>query len=367
MAQDEQALIDEFVSREVEYQQFGLAMNSLISRLISVSNINTHSIHFRVKEKGSLKEKIELKNKYSSLSEITDLVGVRVITYYSSDIEEVENVIKEHFLVDEKNTIDKRKTHEPDRFGYMSLHYVVSINESRGGLAEYSAFLGMKFEIQIRTILQHTWAEIEHDLGYKSKNSVPNYIKRKFSILSGSLELIDSAFIDIRRMLNEYNTEAEKDAKSDASLLNMASDDINDMYMKNFVVNSSAFDGMYKKYLEKENLSYPTDDSSSYSYPDQAKTESDVNYKNLIRYLGLLGINKTDELKKLINDVSKDEKIIDAVLKFKEQYISLYLSRYFFLLFVVYCYAHIKNRHDIFNEGGGGKLAMTIGEYYDEL
>jgi len=66
-----QDLITEFISREAEYLQFGTAMNSLITRLITIEGINTHSVHFRVKEKKSLSEKIDLKNKYNSLNEIT--------------------------------------------------------------------------------------------------------------------------------------------------------------------------------------------------------------------------------------------------------------------------------------------------------
>lgn len=361
-----QDLITEFISREAEYLQFGTAMNALITRLITIEGINTHSVHFRVKEKKSLSEKIDLKNKYNSLSEITDIVGVRIITYYSTDIEEVEKVIKSHFKVDNENTIDKRKTYEPDRFGYMSLHYVVSLNKARGSLVEYKDFLGMKFEVQIRTILQHTWAEIEHDLGYKNKNSIPNHIKRKFSILSGSLELIDSAFIDIRKSLETYSIEAKKDVESELPVLKESSNDINDIYMKNFIVSSSIFDEMYQRYLAKEPLTASTNDSSSYLFPDQGKSENDVNYTNLIKYLALLGVVTTDDLKVFISEASKDEKVLDSILEFKKSYEEKYLSRYFFLLFLTYCRAYNLGKKSILGETVGG-LVERIGNIYESL
>ncbi|WP_411554619.1 GTP pyrophosphokinase [Pectobacterium brasiliense] len=366
MAENGRDLVNEFIVKEADYLQFGTAMNTLISRLITIGGINTHSVHFRVKEKNSLGDKIELKNKYQSLDEITDIVGVRIITYYSTDIEEVEKLIRNHFLVDEENTIDKRKTYEPDRFGYMSLHYVVSLNEARGNLAEYTNFVGIKFEIQIRTILQHTWAEIEHDLGYKNKNSIPNHIKRKFSILSGSLELIDSAFIDIRKSLESYSIEAKEDVESTSTLLQESSNDINDIYMKKFIINSSTFDEMYKKYLEKDSSNHSTEEELSYLFPEKCKSEGDVDYNKMIRFLGLLGIITTDDLKVFISEVSKNERIINSVLRFKEKHHNKLLSRYFFLLFTIYCHAYIKDKKDIYN-ARAGRFIKEIGEIYDSL
>jgi putative GTP pyrophosphokinase len=72
-------------------------------------------------------------------------------------------------------------------------------------LSEYRRFKDLKVEIQIRSILQHAWAEIEHDLGYKSKYSVPRLVRRDFSRLAGLLELADEEFVKIRNNLEEYN------------------------------------------------------------------------------------------------------------------------------------------------------------------
>lgn len=366
MAENRAELVAEFISKKDDYLQFGYSMNALIERLINIDGINTHSVQYRVKEINSLSDKIELKNKYNSLNEITDIVGVRIITYYSTDIEEVEKVIKKHFSVDNENTIDKRKTYEPDRFGYMSLHYVVSLNEARGNLDEYANFLGMKFEIQIRTILQHTWAEIEHDLGYKNKSSIPNHLKRKFSILSGSLELIDSAFIDIKKSLDTYDIEAKEDAEGTSTVLQESSNDLNDIYMKNFIVSSKSFDAMYERYLNKEPLNKLSGDNVQYLFPDSKSSESDVNYTKLVSYLALLGVVTTDDLKNFISDAEKDDKIISSILEFKGFYGRYLLSRYFFLLFLTYCVAHIQGKEDVF-ENSSRSLIRRMGAIYDSL
>jgi hypothetical protein len=64
----------------------------------------------------------------------------------------------------------------------------------------------LKAEIQTRSILQHAWAEIEHDLGYKSTQEVPQTIRRRFSRLAGLLELADQEFISIKNELSTYES-----------------------------------------------------------------------------------------------------------------------------------------------------------------
>jgi putative GTP pyrophosphokinase len=113
--------------------------------------------------------------------------------------------------------VDKRTTLDPDRFGYLSLHYVVRLGEGRLSLPEYKEFGEVRFEIQIRSILQHAWAEIEHDLGYKSEHAVPAQLRRRFSRLAGLLELADEEFAAIRHSLTEYTSEVH-DAVRDNEL-----------------------------------------------------------------------------------------------------------------------------------------------------
>lgn len=83
---------------------------------------------------------------------------MRIIIYFLSDIDKVAKLIEDEFHIDEANNVDKRKQVEADQFGYMSLHYIVSLLEERLKLGENKKFAGLKAEIQIRTILQHTWA-----------------------------------------------------------------------------------------------------------------------------------------------------------------------------------------------------------------
>ncbi|MNJ44076.1 GTP pyrophosphokinase YjbM [compost metagenome] len=207
-------LIAEYDQRREAYNSLAKTMADLINRLIDARKISYHSISFRCKTKESFERKVDIKQSYSALEDITDLAGVRVITHFSDDVDVVAGMIESEFKIDRANSIDKRAALDPDRFGYLSLHYVVSLKKEREILDEYAAFKGLKLEIQIRSILQHTWAEIEHDIGYKSSVEVPKVIKRKFSRMAGLLELADQEFVAIRSELSKYQknmlTEAAK-------------------------------------------------------------------------------------------------------------------------------------------------------------
>ena len=97
------------------------------------------------------------------------------------------------------------------------MHTIVSLSSKREKLVEYSRFKNLKFEIQIRSILQHAWAEIEHDIGYKSALGIPKEIRRKFSRIAGLLETADENFCEVKQSINEYNN---KITESKNELLN---------------------------------------------------------------------------------------------------------------------------------------------------
>jgi putative GTP pyrophosphokinase len=138
-------------------------------------------------------------------------------------VDHVCTLLENEFAIDHANSIDKRLFDKADRFGYSSVHYVVKMNEARSNLTEYKQFSNLKFEIQVRTILQHTWASIEHKLGYKSKDEIPKLVRRRFARLSGLLELADEEFVHIREQLDAYDqklTQANSEGISNEEINN---------------------------------------------------------------------------------------------------------------------------------------------------
>ncbi|MBI3234102.1 MAG: (p)ppGpp synthetase, partial [Bacteroidetes bacterium] len=174
----------------------------------------THQLDCRVKKRDSLEKKIVKKNfKYKKLDEITDLVGFRAITYFEDDIEKIADLIRDEFDIDIKNSIDKRQL-ETDKFGYRSLHFVLSLKQERLKLTEYKRFLGLKAEIQIRSILQHSWAEIEHDLGYKGESEIPLNAKRTFYRVAALLEQADIEFVKLKALIAEHQQDVREQIKA---------------------------------------------------------------------------------------------------------------------------------------------------------
>ena len=173
--------------------------------------VKIHSISHRIKSKDSFSKKLGRPDRiYKKLNDVTDIVGFRIITYFEDGIDDAAQFVEKHFSLDLRKSEDKRLKSSLDQFGYRSLHYVCRPTISFFDEHELAFDPDLCFEIQIRTILEHAWAEIEHDLGYKSPLGVPASIRRRFSRLSGLLELADQEFVAIKESLMTYEAEAAK-------------------------------------------------------------------------------------------------------------------------------------------------------------
>ncbi|MBZ9751968.1 GTP pyrophosphokinase family protein [Deinococcus sp. HMF7604] len=195
-------LLTAFDAQLPTYEALRDAAVAHTASLITEAGLNIHHVTGRVKKRASLGDKLRRKpGRYGALADVTDLVAARVITYFESDVGLVARLLEEHHTIDWDNSMDKSKMHDPDRFGYLGVHYVVEVTPQTPGLA---AFAGLKFEVQIRSILQHAWAEIEHDLGYKNREAIPREVQRRFYRLAGLLEMADEEFMALHRLSRDY-------------------------------------------------------------------------------------------------------------------------------------------------------------------
>ena len=198
------AILSEYRKRKQTLEKFCPKMSTLVEALLDAKGIKPHQVSFRLKDIVSLEGKIDQKKgKYTSLAEITDVCGIRVVTYLESEVELVAGILRAEFEIDEANSVGKRTT-DINQFGYESLHLVASLNEQRTNQTEHLGYSGLKFEVQIRSILQHAWAEIEHDLGYKASSAIPNHLKRNFARLAALLETADVEFVRLRGEIQKY-------------------------------------------------------------------------------------------------------------------------------------------------------------------
>jgi ppGpp synthetase/RelA/SpoT-type nucleotidyltranferase len=207
---------DEYARAVVLLPAFGKSLKSLLEHLLAAENVRVHGVNHRVKSEESAERKTARPRQGATeagprpLDTLTDLLGIRIITYFRDEVDAVAKLIEREFIIDRDNSVDKRAVLGADRFGYLSLHYVAELGPGRTVMPEYQKYGGIKFEVQVRSILQHAWAEIEHDLGYKSEAAVPRAVRRRFSRLSGVLELADDEFVGIRQEIGDHQVVAQE-------------------------------------------------------------------------------------------------------------------------------------------------------------
>jgi putative GTP pyrophosphokinase len=197
----ERAAVTAYLNRHNFYADLASVVKRILDESLKRRGIKVHSVQARAKDPSSFGKKAAQqsdadpgKPKYPNpLEQITDLAGVRVITYFPSTLAEIDELLSEEFRIVERS--DKgAELLEEDRFGYQSIHYLVKLTPHRAKLPEYDPFADAITEIQVRTILQHAWAEIEHDIQYKSASIIPTEIRRRFMSLAGMLEIGDREF-----------------------------------------------------------------------------------------------------------------------------------------------------------------------------
>lgn len=199
-------LLNAYNAQLPQLEQLAEQASSLLQQALREQNIHLNTFERRVKTEESLAGKLEKKGyKYQTIYDITDLVGIRVVTYYTDDVDKVAAIAKKIFDVDWKNSVDKRK-HQLDSFGYLSLHYICYLKE--GPLRD------IPFEVQMRTALQHVWSAIEHDIGYKGAVKLPPEFVRQFSRLAGMLEMADDEFSRLRTTMTDYRRQVQSLVKS---------------------------------------------------------------------------------------------------------------------------------------------------------
>ena len=175
----------------------------LLRTTLREQGIYVTAIEYRVKSEKSLAGKLEMKgSKYKTIDDVTDLVGLRVITFYTDEVDKVAAIAKRIFDIDWQESVDKRK-HQLNAFGYNSLHYICQLKTG-----------SPRFELQMRTALQHVWSTIEHDTGYKGDVMIPSEYRRQFSRLAGMLELIDDEFSRLRIVLTDYRRQIQSLVKN---------------------------------------------------------------------------------------------------------------------------------------------------------
>ena len=205
--------IDWYKGKKSLYDQLADKINILLKDIIKEGDVLVYEVCSRGKEIDSFSEKIKDEKYDDPIRQITDLAGARIIAYVESDLTKICEIIEANFQIDKNNSSDKRELLGIDKVGYRSIHYVCTFPNQRVELAEFKKYKSIKFEIQVRTLLQHTWAEVEHDRNYKFSGVLPTHLQRRFKVLAGVLELADRELDEIALSIEKYKDKVNSNVK----------------------------------------------------------------------------------------------------------------------------------------------------------
>lgn len=240
-------------------------------------------IQRRTKTLESILDKIDSKivKVHTSIKEIQDIAWLRIIVLEKTDLEKVVSLLEQRFEIDKHyNTQQKLKE---DQFWYASIHLVVKLKNSWLEVPSFKHCKGLLFEIQVRTLAQHSWAEMSKRLQYKREKDAPPALRRSVHRMAALLELIDEEFHRLVLSQSEY---VESLTENSQELL-----------------------------LNTDTLKFILDEK----FPVWNK-KGDENYAELLEEINKIGIERTTQLIKII------EAHLDQVLDTEKKIINQYLQ-----------------------------------------
>ncbi len=193
-----------------DYKRYAKLLDGALSR--AAAEIAPQAIiQTRAKSIASFAGKALLKrHKYPDpVNQLTDLCGARVICRTRAEVEEMSEFVKRVFDVDDRNSMDCSQRLKTAEFGYRSVHFIVELRKDKReayGAPIPRKTIGKKSEIQIRTVVEHAYADFSHDLTYKGSFEPPKEWIRELAGVAAALEEADLTFSRIEKRLTLYAT-----------------------------------------------------------------------------------------------------------------------------------------------------------------
>lgn len=180
-------------------------IRQILSDELSDAGISFDQVSVRIKDRHSFL--VKLRNPdfpdYRDFSSAHDVIGIRVTVFTTSEIPLLVSMMRNLLAVED--VVDKAdKAVREGRFGYASRHVIARVDAARlPALGALPGLDGRLVEVQLRTVLQHAWAEYEHDIRYKNPDEdLPVAVHRAFTLAAGLIELADGQFDEIQRIVS---------------------------------------------------------------------------------------------------------------------------------------------------------------------
>lgn len=361
-------LINEYGPLKPLYGDFSYTIKFILENLLRKNNFKYQAITYREKSEKSLKDKLETVKKIKSVKDIDDLAGCRIIFYLDNDVQRVIQYLQNEFVVVKQNL-----KYSDD--SYNALHLIVKLNKDRLKLSEYERFIGLKCEIQLTTVLYHSWSELAHDVIYKPEKSFSEFDKRAFDSIKGRFSDVmknhikqaqysfDFIFKEIEKIkqgkqvfdvafLKSVDSKANNEIYENLKILLKYIEEFGDKTPKELKIIEIVNNTLEKsKQLKKEPIKTAFGDLPGHDYADIAEICLDILErlrfaypKEVFETLSRLSIDENDKIKKKSLDVAskmakytfwpKEKKIyyhpqlfiLDEIEKLDDKNLLIYLS-----------------------------------------
>jgi len=203
----ERMIAEEFGDKIDLYKDYGLAVSNLLESLLRRGHFK-YQLSQRIKSSESIREKIKRKKStgkiYKHLNDLEDIVGIRIIFYIESDRKKFIKVLLKAL----KGTVRLEKNIKNS--GYESVHAIVMFDKRRTNLDEYKKFKKLKCEVQMTLILNHAWAEVEHDIFYKENPNTKPIDRKSYQSLKERMKRlmcdhIQKATLGLENIIHNIN------------------------------------------------------------------------------------------------------------------------------------------------------------------
>lgn len=213
-------LRDQYRDRLPTFKRLEEEVRFSVEAALRNRHIKVHAIQSRVKTLDSFIEKVERKEYADAFNDVPDIVGIRIVCLFLSDLRKIGDALRDVFEVtSEENKIENE---DVASFGYMSIHYICQLGDANSG-PRYNSIKDLQFEVQVRTIVMDAWANVSHHLDYKGEASIPRQLRRDFHALSGLFYVADQHF----ELFVREAADAERDAIRDVANENLDDVDLN--------------------------------------------------------------------------------------------------------------------------------------------
>ena len=188
---DRDSILQQFLEKAPIYKRLEEEALFTIKQALDATDIKIYTIQSRIKKADSFLDKSKRLGCAKPFEEIRDIVGLRIVCLFLSDISRISEIFQESFdIIGEDNKISSGKD---ALFGYLSAHFTIKLKDDCSG-PRYRSLKGEPFEIQIRTLTMDAWANVSHYLDYKSDIDIPSELRRDFYALSGLFYVADTHF-----------------------------------------------------------------------------------------------------------------------------------------------------------------------------